>query len=92
MYINHICKENEITKGTYLLVCNNKGPLSASFGWMEPMTKWSNYELLILIRYHLRKSPVMWSYKHVKGHQDNNKCFEELTPIEKANAKVDTVN
>lgn len=40
----------------------------------------------IMLHQHL---PIKLEYEHVKGHQDENKQFEDLNKMERANVKMD---
>ena len=64
-------KKNRPIDGKCVFACDNKGALDASFGWKLPNPNWSCYDLVAMIRYHLKKSTVRWERLHVKGHQDD---------------------
>ena len=76
--INKIVNERSrrmkrVITGKCLFACDNKGALDTSFGWKLPNPNWSCYDLVAIIRYHLRQSTVRWEGVYVKGHQDDKK-------------------
>ena len=89
VYTNKKCKQNNITEGKCTLGCDNKGALSASFGWKTPNPNWVCFDLVSMIRYHLRDSNIQWVGKHIKGHQDDSKHFEQLSEESQANVIAD---
>ena len=42
-----------------------------------------------MIRFHIANSPIKWSHKHVKGHQDTNTPYNDLGMISQANVDID---
>ena len=78
VYTNKQCKENNITEGKCIMGCDNKGALAASFGWKTPNPNWVCFDIVSMIRYHLRDSTIQWAGKHIKGHQDDADQFEQL--------------
>jgi len=66
-------------QGACTLYCDNKGALLAAFGHKRPTPRWASYDLIRQIRDHLRQSsPIVWHFKHVKGHQDRTTKFTRL--------------
>ena len=57
---------------------DNKGAIAAAFGWKRPNPRWSCYDMVSMIRYHIKNLLIKWKCKHVKGHQDSKVKFEEL--------------
>ena len=89
VYTNRKCKENSITCGKVVFGCDSKGALAASFGWKTPNPNWVCFDLVSMIRYHLRSSNIQWEGKHIKGHQDDRKKFEHLSIESQANVIAD---
>ena len=89
VYANSACKSNNITEGKCIMGCDNMGALSASFGWRTPNPNWVCFDLVSMIRYHIRSSPIQWVSKHIKGHQDDENSFPELTEESQANVIAD---
>ncbi|GFH61757.1 hypothetical protein CTEN210_18233 [Chaetoceros tenuissimus] len=88
IYANKVAKEKNI-QGRATMVCDNKGALDASFGWRQINSRWQCYDLLCMIRYHLSISPLKWTKKHVKGHQDKKIPYDKLDVMAQANVDVD---
>ena len=89
VYTNKKCEENNITEGKCIFGCDNKGALAASFGWKTPNPNWVCFDIVSMIRYHLRSSNIKWEGKHIKGHQDNGIKFSELSVEAQANVIAD---
>ena len=88
-YTNRICAEHHITNGKCTMYCDNKGALSASFGWKKPNPRWACYDLVSLIRLELRKSTIKWEGVHIKGHQDDHTDYDDLDYIAQGNVDAD---
>ena len=88
-YTNKICTNHNISEGLCTMYCDNKGALSAAFGWKHPNPRWASYDLVCLIRYHLSQSPIKWKAQHIRGHQDKNTAYEELDIIAQGNVDAD---
>ena len=89
VFTNRIAKKYNITKGICTFGSDNKGALAASFGWKSPTPDWSCFDIVALIRYHLKHSPIEWKHVHVRGHQDDTMKFADLTPKAQANVIAD---
>ena len=89
VYTNDVCKRHDITNGKCIMGCDNTGALSAIFGWKKPTPRWASYDLICMIKYHLKHSPIQWVKKHVKGHQDDHKKFKDLDEWSQANVLAD---
>ena len=89
LYTNKVCQRKGIHQGKCTMYCDNKGALQASFGWKTPNSRWSSFDLVSLIRFHLANSPITWKWQHVYGHQDNDTAYEDLTPQARANVDAD---
>jgi len=89
VYTNGLCRRNNVTTGKCTMGCDNTGALSAIFGWKRPTPRWASYDLICMIKYHIKQSPIQWVKKHVKGHQDDHKNFQELDEFSQANVLAD---
>jgi hypothetical protein len=74
-YTNSLCNHANITSGVCTLICDNKGALCAAFGVKRPTPRWSSYDIVRQIRHSLSNTPIVWKYKHVKGHQDKGRSM-----------------
>jgi hypothetical protein len=52
---------------------------------------WSSYDILILIKHQLDISSIKWSMRHVGGHMDDEKEWDELDIREKTNVRAYTM-
>ena len=58
--------------------------------WMEkPTPRWASYDLICMIKYHLKQSSIQWVKKHVKGHQDDHQNFKDLDEWSQSNILAD---
>ena len=60
VYTNEILKEQDITSGKCFFLCDSKGALDASFGWRTPNSTWTCYDIVSMIRFHIRQSNIKW--------------------------------
>ena len=86
---HRIFQQNGITSGACVFGCDNKGALDASFGWKTPNPNWACFDLVSERRHQLRLSPITWAMQHVKGHQDSDKTYDQLSVEAQANVIVD---
>jgi hypothetical protein len=71
--VNALCKTHGITQGAIECGCDSLGALQKVFILdTEIKTAGSNFDLLSATRVAIRDSPVTWTFRHVKGHQDDN--------------------
>ena len=79
-YANKIFQQSGTTSGEHVFGCDKKGALDTSFGWKTPNPNWTCFDLLVSEIWHqLRLSPVTWKKKHIRGHQEDNTTFEQLS-------------
>ena len=89
VFANKVCKDDKITEGKCTMGCDNQEALAASFDWKSPNPNWVCFDLVGMIRYHLRTSPIQWESKHIKGHRDDAKKIKDLTTESQANVIAD---
>ena len=89
VYANIISKRYHIIEGQCTMICDSKGALASAFGYKHINPRWKCYDLLCMIRFHIKNSPLKWKHKHVKGHQDNGTLYKDLGIISQANVDVD---
>jgi hypothetical protein len=86
--MNHFCEYYQIDDGSIEIGCDGLSALQTSFDQgLNLLSDIPDYDLIGAI-YHMRKtSKVLWSYRHVKGHQDDE--GSDLDDWEKQNVKMD---
>ncbi len=69
---NHLCNYYNINEGSIEIGCDGLSALQSAFDHgLYLSSDMPDYDLIGAI-YHLRKSSkISWSYRHVKGHQDD---------------------
>ena len=90
MFTNRAMENSEFVTVECEFLCDNICALEASFGWKPPTPNWTHFDLVSMIRYHLRRSPIRWTYRHIKGHQDRTTNFQHLTEAAQANIIADS--
>ena len=85
-----ICEHHDIVNGSVELCCNGLGPLTraAHQDWIVHPTE-QCYDLKEATRYQMTKSPVLWRFRHVRGHQDSKKPSHLLDRYETLNCEMD---
>jgi hypothetical protein len=80
MMVQAVCHQFGITSGGIEVGCDGLIALQRAFGedfMVTPDIKDSDYDLLSATRKILAESPVIWTWRHVEGHQDDD-GIEEL--------------
>ena len=92
LYVNKICEENEITSGHITSGCDclNVVRKVRDINHLCLDIDHSCYDLLREIKHHLSRSPVTWTFIHIRGHQDKHTPFAKLNSWEQANVMADT--
>jgi hypothetical protein len=71
--VNTIYMAHNVTSGSIESGCNGKVALEQIYPIDEQVdTSGQQFDLISAIRSALRQSPVTWSFRHVKGHQDED--------------------
>ena len=86
---NELMRHNNITDGSITLGCDNEGAIKAIDMTKEYNSQWNSYDILFQIRKELKRSPVKWTFKHVKGHQDEHQHEDQLDEWALANISAD---
>ena len=89
LIINYICKEHEITSGEITLGCDCKSALRYCFSdkRLAPCTT-PCYDIIRRICQGMARSPINWKQRHVQGHQDDHKNYDQLDTWGKANCRA----
>jgi len=84
-----VCRKHDVTMGTLTIGCDNIGALQAISGSRVPNCRWNSYDIICAIKHEMETSTVPWKFKHITGHQDDDKSYEELDEWAKANIWAD---
>ena len=72
--VEDICLQHKITDGCIEIGCDGEQAVYKAFDTDRSLTPRSNdFDLLTAIRAKVKKSPLTWKYRWIKGHQDDNK-------------------
>mgnify|MGYP003519673277 CR=1 FL=1 len=70
--VNTICKVHNISQGAIECGCDGEGAITKVFSEEDDAnTDGSQFDLLSATRAALKASPIKWTFRHVKGHQDD---------------------
>jgi hypothetical protein len=70
--VNTLCDIHGIKDGSIECGCDGLGALSQVFNDDEASVEGSQFDLLSATRAALRSSPIKWTFRHVKGHQEDD--------------------
>ena len=87
-HINKICHCFHITKGSIWVGCDGQEALRAIYDNSSPIGK-SHFDYTLSLKYCIKQSPVLWSFCHVKGHQDDHKHYDSLHKWGQLNVDAD---
>ena len=85
--VNLICIINNISSGGITVGCDSKSALRTAFHKDRVRPCQASRDIIQAIHHQIHRSPLTWTTKHVKGHQDDVK--DTLTDWEQANVDVD---
>ena len=89
-----ICEQYTVTSGAIEVGCNSSSALNHIFGsghHFDANIKQADYDLHSALRVMISKSPIMWTCRHVAGHQDDDDGIEVLDRWAKLNIKMDSL-
>jgi hypothetical protein len=84
-----ICKRFEVHKGKVTIGCDCESAIAACEGDRSVSCRWKCYDIVSRIKYELKDSEINFVFRHISGHQDKIKSFDELDIWEQTNVKVD---
>lgn len=87
--VNRLCDQAHITYGKVKIGCDCSAGLMTVFGHKRIQPNTPHSDILQAIRKGIQNSPITWERIHIKAHQDDTKTWQELTPHEQWNTKVD---
>jgi hypothetical protein len=84
-----LCLHFKIDSGGITLACDGLSALEQAFYKGHAVATKKSFDIVHAIRHHLRSSKLLWTSRHVKGHQDELKEWAELTWWEQQNVRMD---
>ena len=90
MHINYICERFDIQQGNVALYCDNERSvkaLNANHGIIKNSRK--NFDMFQSIHMAIQHSTVQWSFHHIRGHQDDELDFNQLSRPQQLNVLAD---
>jgi hypothetical protein len=89
---NIICEHHDIKEGGIELACDGLSALNKAFPFQPHISiQDPNYDLIAAIHKEHVNSPLTWTHKHVKGHQDDHTDISVLDNWSKLNIEADTL-
>ena len=90
--INHLCTRLNIKSGSMELGCDGEGAIkSIEDNYKIIKTNRKHFDLIQAIKEAREKSPISWTFRHVRGHQDDIKEYDDLNRWEQLNVQADTL-
>lgn len=78
-FAKRLCMLYKIMTGSIELGCNGQSALDKAFNFVDLIQiEVADHDLLQAIRTLWASSPITWTFRYVKGHQDNNKSLDSL--------------
>ena len=78
-HITTLCNQHNITDGTVEIACDGMEAykIASRFEWKH-ITNMGHYDMASCLHQLLRRSTLQWTFRHVKGHQDDNKATADI--------------
>jgi hypothetical protein len=77
VFVKQLCEFYQISSGSIELGCDGQSALDKAFNYVSLIrVEDANHDLLQAIRTLWAYSPIVWRFKHVKGHQDDHNALE----------------
>jgi len=84
-----ICKKWNITEGSVVIGCDCQGALAAVRKKTRINSQWNSYDLVSCIIHEMQSTNITFTFRYIRGHQDNHKAADELDEWEQANVQAD---
>ena len=79
----------DISSGGVHVACDNQQALQVFQPNYLPDPQQANFNLINALVFLLQTSPLRWTCKHVRGHQDSKLWHQPLTCLENLNVQMD---
>jgi hypothetical protein len=77
LVVNLLCSWANISTGGIEVECDGQSALLKAFGTCWPLEPTdSHFDLLSALRKMIAASPLIWTTRHIEGHQDDNATAE----------------
>ena len=91
-HVNQICQEQNIINGSASLYCDGEGAVKAAEEKYEiTHNNRLHFDLIQSIHIAIKTSPIKWTLHHIKGHQDSNTRYNDLSRIAQLNVEADSL-
>jgi hypothetical protein len=90
LMVSKLCHYYNINQGTIELGCDGKSALEKALSYNTINIEDSNFDLLSAICKLRSSSPITWTLRHIKGHQDDSKPMPDLDRWARLNVEMDT--
>ena len=85
-----LCRQHRVCHRSIEVGCDGMEVCKAASRFLyEPNVKISHFDMVSTLHQLIKDSPLTWTFRHIKGHQDDMKDIHELTEWEQMNVKVD---
>ena len=89
---NCLCLANQVFHGAMTIACDCLSAIQNISKQYDPSPGTSHHDILSHIRYLIRISPIDWSFRHVRGHQDDHCAYSHLDRWGQRNVDMDTLS
>ena len=86
-----LCDKFHVTAGTVTIGCDCEGAVKTCENTSNVSCRWKCYDVVSRIQHQIRGTTIKFVFRHISGHQDAAKAYDELDKWEKANAQSDTL-
>ena len=89
--LRDLCSRHDITEGGIEIACDCLSALTTVFvdEWDDPQQ--SCFDLIHQIRHEIQHSPLLWTWRHIRGHQDKHTQFAALDWRSQLNVEMDSL-
>ena len=89
-FMEQLCKKYDITNGTIEYGCDGEGAiLAANSAYETIQTSRKHFDIIQAIQNIKKRTTITWVFRHVKGHQDDIKEYNDLDRWEQLNVHSD---
>jgi hypothetical protein len=90
-FTTKLMKHHQLDQGGVTMACDCLSALHNIFDHNIDKPSQPHYDLLHSCRLLIAESPATWYSRHVRGHQDDHKRYEDLDCWEQLNVDMDTL-
>ena len=90
--VHALCQSNSVLTGSVTIACDCLSAIHNITRQYDPNSGTSHHDLVSNIRFLIRTSPISWTFRHVRGHQDDHCTYGLLDRWGQLNVDMDTLS